>query len=82
MIMLLIKYGLRSGDVVNLKFEDIDWENKIIRISQNKTKRDIKILLLPEVGNAIIGCLFFCVYHYKLSMSNIFDRHKSSYMTR
>ena len=55
MIMLLIKYGLRSGDVVNLKFEDIDWENKIIRISQNKTKRDIKILLLPEVGNAIIG---------------------------
>lgn len=59
MIMLLIKYGLRSGDVVNLKFEDIDWENKIIRISQNKTKRDIKILLLPEVGNAIISCLFF-----------------------
>ena len=59
MIMLLIKYGLRSGDVVNLKFEDIDWENKIIRISQNKTKRDIKILLLPEVGNAIIGCLVF-----------------------
>lgn len=81
MIMLLIKYGLRSGDVVNLKFEDIDWENKIIRISQNKTKRDIKLLLLLEVGNAIIGCLF-CVYHYKLSMSNIFDRHKSSYMTR
>ena len=59
MIMLSVKYGLRSGDVVNLKFEDIDWENKIIRISQNKTKRDIKILLLPEVGNAIIGCLFF-----------------------
>ena len=59
MIMLLIKYGLRSGDVVNLKFEDIDWENKII--SQNKTKRDIKLLLLPEVGNAIIGCLFLCL---------------------
>lgn len=61
MIMLLIKYGLRSGDVVNLKFEDIDWENKIIRISQNKTKRDIKLLLLLEVGNAIIGCLFLCL---------------------
>ena len=54
MIMLSVKYGLRSGDVVNLKFEDIDWESKIIRISQNKTKRDMELPLLPEVGNAIL----------------------------
>ncbi len=57
MIMLSVKYGLRSGDVVNLRFEDIDWENKIIRISQNKTKRDIELPLLPEVGNAILDYL-------------------------
>ncbi len=57
MIMLSVKYGLRSGDVVNLKFEDIDWENKIIRISQNKTKRDMELPLLPEVGNAILDYL-------------------------
>lgn len=82
MIMLLIKYGLRSGDVVNLKFEDIDWENKIIRISQNKTKKRYKNTTSTRSGQRYNRLSFFCVYHYKLSMSNIFDRHKSSYMTR
>lgn len=57
MIMLSVKYGLRSGDVVNLRFEDIDWENKIIRINQNKTKRDVELPFLPEVGNAILDYL-------------------------
>ena len=57
MIMLSVKYGLRAGDVTNLKFENIDWENRIIRISQNKTKRIMELPLLPEVGNAILDYL-------------------------
>lgn len=57
MVMLAIKYGLRSSDVVNLKFKDIDWENKIIRIVQKKTKRTVELPLLPEVGNAILDYL-------------------------
>ena len=57
MIMLSVKYGLRAGDVTNLKFENIDWENRIIRISQNKTKEIIELPLLPEVGNAILDYL-------------------------
>ena len=57
MVMLAIKYGLRTSDVVNLKFEDIDWENKIIRIDQKKTKRTVELPLLPEVGNAILDYL-------------------------
>ena len=54
MIMLSVKYGFkirRCSESKNL--EDIDWESKIIRISQNKTKRDMELPLLPEVGNAI-----------------------------
>ncbi|MEE0335654.1 MAG: tyrosine-type recombinase/integrase [Catenibacterium mitsuokai] len=57
MIMLSVKYGLRAADVTNIKFENIDWENRIIRISQNKTKRIIELPLLPEVGNAILDYL-------------------------
>lgn len=57
MIMLATKYGLRASDVVSLKFEDIDWENKIIRINQNKTKRTVELPLLPEVGNSILDYL-------------------------
>lgn len=57
MVMLAIKYGLRASDVVNLEFKDIDWENKIIRIDQKKTKRTVELPLLPEVGNAILDYL-------------------------
>lgn len=57
MVILAIKYGLRASDVVNLRFEDIDWENKVIRIDQKKTKRTVELPLLPEVGNAILDYL-------------------------
>lgn len=57
MIMLAAKYRLRASDVVNLKFANIDWENKIIRINQEKTKRTVELPLLPEVGNAILDYL-------------------------
>lgn len=57
MIVLAVKFGLRAHDVVNLQFEDIDWENKIIRINQKKTKRTVELPLLPEVGNAILDYL-------------------------
>ena len=57
MIILATRYGLRSGDVVNLKFENIDWEKNIISIEQKKTKCAIELPLLPEVGNAILDYL-------------------------
>ncbi|MBS5114071.1 MAG: tyrosine-type recombinase/integrase [Coprobacillus cateniformis] len=57
MITLAIRLGLRSSDVTGLKFSEIDWENNIINIIQNKTKRKVELPLLPEVGNAILDYL-------------------------
>lgn len=57
MILLATRYGLRSGDIVGLKFENIDWENNKISLYQEKTKRMIELPLLPEVGNAILDYL-------------------------
>lgn len=57
MIILAVRYGLRACDVVELKFEDIDWNNNLIRIEQKKTKRMVELPLLPEVGNAILDYL-------------------------
>lgn len=49
-ILSLISYlGLRVGDVINLKFENIDWEKKQIRITQSKTKNDLILPLIDEV---------------------------------
>jgi len=53
-ILLVAKTGLRMSDMQNLKFENIDWEQKAIRLTQVKGKRPLHLPLLPDVGWAII----------------------------
>ena len=46
MISLFVYYGLRCGDVINLKFDNIDWEKNQLNIIQQKTG---KLLILPLI---------------------------------
>ena len=52
-ILLALRTGLRSIDVINLKLSDIDWRNDRISIVQKKTGEPLVLPLVPEVGNAI-----------------------------
>ena len=56
-ILLLARLGLRSSDVANLRFSNIDWENDIIRLTQVKTGNPLELPLLSDVGEAIINYL-------------------------
>lgn len=47
------KTGLRAMDIVNMKFQDIDWRSNEIRIVQQKTGKLLCLPLSPKVGNAI-----------------------------
>jgi integrase len=53
-ILLAIKLGLRDGDICNLRFHEIDWQNDKIRLLQEKTGDPLVLPLLPDVGNAIM----------------------------
>jgi site-specific recombinase XerD len=53
-LMLLSRYGLRTSDVCNLKFENILWNDCLIVLTQYKTKEKVELPLTPEVGAAII----------------------------
>lgn len=53
-LLLIIKLGLRKIDVIELKFENIDWNNKTINLVQQKTNQPISLPLLDDVGWAII----------------------------
>jgi len=57
MILLASRLGLRSSDICRLKFENIDWENSLIKLVQHKTGKSIELPLLANVGNAIIDYL-------------------------
>jgi len=56
-LILLTTYGLRAGEVANLKLEDIDWRKETICIASRKTGRDLWLPLIPQVGQAILDYL-------------------------
>ena len=56
-ILLIARLGLRSSDVANLRFSNIDWEKEVIRLTQVKTGNPLELPLLEDVGEAIINYL-------------------------
>ena len=57
-IQLALRTGLRSVDIVAIKFSDIDWINDTISIVQSKTGRLLKIPLTADVGNSLSSYIF------------------------
>ena len=53
MILLASRLGLRGSDIVNLNLNNLDWENNVIRLTQQKTGQEVILPLLTEVGNAL-----------------------------
>lgn len=56
-VMLLSIYGLRVGEVSQLRLEDIDWEHDQMLIRRPKLRRAQAYPLVPIVGNAILRYL-------------------------
>jgi len=56
-ICLIAFLGLRVGDIINLKFENIDWEKSQITIVQQKTKQRLILPLIDEVKFPLLDYL-------------------------
>ena len=50
-------YGLRSGEVVRLRLDDIDWQEGSLHISQTKTKQSLRLPLTEEAGDVLVRYL-------------------------
>ena len=53
MLLLAIRTGLRSIDIVNLKLRNVNWHRNTIEIVQEKNNMPLVLPLLTDVGNAI-----------------------------
>jgi len=53
MLLLALRTGLRSIDIINLQLSDIKWRSNTIEIVQGKTGSSLVLPLLTDVGNAI-----------------------------
>lgn len=57
MFLLASRLGLRVSDIIRLRFSNLDWDKCTISIVQYKTKHEVILPLLTDVGNAIIDYL-------------------------
>jgi integrase/recombinase XerD len=55
-LLLLARLGLRGGDVVTLKLDDIDWKRGILQVC-GKSRREALLPLPQDVGDAILAYL-------------------------
>ncbi len=56
-LMLLVLYGLRRGEVAKLQLDDLDWEGEIIHVTRPKQRITQCYPLLHVVGEAILRYL-------------------------
>lgn len=76
--LLALFTGLRGCDILGLKLKDIDWENDLILINQEKTGVPLRLPLRPIVGNAIYD--YICQERPKCSAEEIFIRRYPLYL--
>jgi site-specific recombinase XerD len=56
-LLLLATYGLRAGEVIRLRLEDIDWRREQFRVRHSKRGGEAFLPLTDQVGNALLGYL-------------------------
>jgi site-specific recombinase XerD len=54
--LLLARLGLRAGDIIHLRLQDIDWKTGSIQVC-GKGRRQTMLPLSQEVGNAMVAYL-------------------------
>lgn len=54
---LMATYGLRGGEIIKLRLEDIDWRNEVLHIRHTKTNAESKLPLLPKPAAALLRYL-------------------------
>jgi site-specific recombinase XerD len=53
MIQIMYSAGLRAGEVINLKWEDIDFDRNVIHLKLAKGAKDRIVMLSPKVKKAL-----------------------------
>lgn len=77
-IILAIVTGLRSVDITELSFQEIDWISGEIRITQSKTGNQLALPLTTDVGEALKD--YILNGRPNVNQPYIFLREKSPYL--
>ena len=57
LLYLAAAYGLRSGELVAMRLDDIDWQARTLRVMQTKTRQPLLLPLTDEAATVLIDYL-------------------------
>ena len=75
-LLLLARLGLRAGDIVNMRIEDINWREGTLRV-RGKGRREVLLPLPQEVGDALL--LYLKKVRPQVSIDRLFLCLKAPY---
>jgi site-specific recombinase XerD len=55
-LLLLVRLGLRAGDILDMRLDDIDWDEGTLRV-RGKGRREVRLPLPQDAGDAVIEYL-------------------------
>ncbi|TKT85976.1 site-specific integrase [Dyadobacter frigoris] len=76
-LLLVTRLGLRVGDIRTLKLSDLNWNRNLISIIMQKTRQQLQLPLLDDVGWAIID--YLRNGRPQTDSNFVFIRHKAPY---
>jgi len=77
MLLLVIRLGLRAGEIRTLKLDHIHWEKAELELFQPKTQNTVRLPLSDEVGKAIID--YLQNGRPNVAYREVFIRHKAPF---
>lgn len=78
-ILIAARLGMRVSDIINLRFEAIDWSAKTLSIAQQKTGEPLSLPLPEDAGWAIIDYLKYGRPVTPDNCNYLFVRHNAPY---
>lgn len=76
-LLFAVRYGMRVGDIRNLRLSDIDWNASSFSFCQGKTGTAMTFPLLDDVAAALID--YFQNGRPETGCRNVFVRHNAPY---
>jgi integrase/recombinase XerD len=55
-LLLLVRLGLRGGDILSMRLDDIDWDQGTLRV-RGKGRREVRLPLPQDAGDALLDYL-------------------------
>lgn len=80
-LLLLGRLGLRAGDIVKMRFEDIDWAEGTLRVC-GKGRREVRLPLPQEVGEALLKYVEHAPPRCRLTAYFCAPRHRTEHSLR